>query len=479
MNNKLSDNFLWGGALAAHQCEGAWNVDGKGVSVSDVLAVSSHNKDRKIFRKPQNDVYFPSHKAIDFYHTYKSDLKLFKEMGFKALRVSIAWTRIYPNGDEDTPNEKGLQFYDNLFDEMNKLEIVPVVTLNHNDMPLNLVKKYGGWQNRKLIKFFVHYAKTVFSRYKGKVKYWMTFNEINHLSKVNYEILPYLSGGIYVNQIEKKNLKQVVYTSLHHQFLASALAVISAHEIDSSNMVGNMTAFIMQYSATSNPKDYLFLMQNEYKNYFCTDVQARGYYPNYAKKYFERNNINIPIKKGDLDILKKGTVDYISFSYYMSETLTTDKSLPKNKAAKGILNGVDNPYLKKSEWGWTVDPIGLRLVMNHIYDRYQKPIFIVENGLGAEDKVVNGKIHDNYRIDYLKKHIESMKEAIILDGVDCLGYLSWGPIDIVSASTGEMKKRYGYIFVDYNDQGEGTGKRIKKDSFEWYKKVIESKGVIL
>lgn len=250
-------------------------------------------------------------------------------------------------------------------------------------------------------------------------------------------------------------------------------------KIDSSNMVGNMTAFIMQYSATSNPKDYLFLMQNEYKNYFCTDVQARGYYPNYAKKYFERNNINIPIKKGDLDILRKGTVDYISFSYYMSETLTTDKSLPKNKAAKGILNGVDNPYLKKSEWGWTVDPIGLRLVMNHIYDRYQKPIFIVENGLGAEDKVVNGKIHDNYRIDYLKKHIESMKEAIILDGVDCLGYLSWGPIDIVSASTGEMKKRYGYIFVDYNDQGEGTGKRIKKDSFEWYKKVIESKGVIL
>lgn len=479
MSGKLSENFLWGGALAAHQCEGAWDIDGKGVSVSDVLAVSGHNKDRKIYTNPLKNVYYPSHKAIDFYHTYKKDLALFKEMGFKALRVSIAWTRIYPNGDESEPNEKGLQFYDNLFDEMEKLKIEPVVTLSHNDMPLGLVKKYGGWKNRKLVKFFVRYAKTVFRRYKGKVKYWMTFNEINHLSKVNYEILPYLSGGIYVNKTDKKKLSQIVYTALHHQFLASALAVIAAHEIDKNNLVGNMTAFIMQYAATPNPKDYIYLMQNEYKNYFCTDVQARGYYPNYAKKFFERKGIKIPIKEGDLDILQKGTVDYISFSYYMSETLTTDSSLPKNNAAQGILTGVDNPYLDKTEWGWTVDPDGLRLVMNHIYDRYQKPIFIVENGLGAEDKIIDGKIFDDYRIDYLKKHIQSMKEAILQDGVDCMGYLSWAPIDIVSASTGEMKKRYGYIFVDYDDQGKGTGKRIRKESFSWYKKVIESMGEIL
>lgn len=472
---KLPENFMWGGALAAHQCEGAWNVDGKGVSVSDVLAASSHNKDRKIYHEVKSAVFYPSHEAIDFYHTYKEDLQLFAEMGFNALRISINWTRIFPDGDEKEPNEKGLQFYDDLFDEMKKNKIEPVVTLNHNDMPLELVKRYGGWTNRQLVDFFATYAEAVFTRFQHKVQYWMTLNEINHMMKTQYEILPYLSGGILFK--EGDDVLQTVYTVMHHQFVASAKAVIIGHNINPNLQIGNMTAFIMQYPATANPKDALFVQESEYKNYFCTDIQARGYYPGYALKYFEKNHIKIPFEKGDREILQEGTVDYIGFSYYMSETLTVDETIPRNEAAKGIITGVDNPYLKKTDWGWTIDPDGLRLVMNKLYYRYQKPVFIVENGLGAED-VVNeaGKILDDYRIDYLAKHITSMKEAVLEDGVACLGYLPWGPIDIVSASTGEMKKRYGFIYVDRNDEGEGTGERSKKQSFYWYKKVIESNG---
>lgn len=471
---KFPKDFLWGGALAAHQVEGAYNEDGKGLAVTDVITLKEGSK-RIITQNVEDGHFYPSHNAIDFYHTYESDLELLSQMGIKCLRVSIAWTRIFPHGDEEFPNKKGLEFYKNLFKTMRKYQIEPVVTLNHNDMPLGLVKKIGGWRNRNCISLFEHFAKTCFEAYKDLVIYWETFNEINNLLIYNYEILPFMSAGIQFNEDENK--EEVVYQALHYQFIASALAVIEGHKINPNFKIGNMASFNHLYPKTCDPKDQIKTYNLNREHYVCFDVQARGEYPSYIKKYWKRNGIQLDITEEDLTILRKGCVDFLGFSYYTTDIVDSHKKISHQEQTSIVEE--ENPFLEYTEWGWGIDPIGLRLALNMLYDRYQLPLMIVENGLGAIDQVVEGKVHDDYRINYLKKHIQEVQKAVEIDGVDCIGYLAWGPIDLVSASTGEMTKRYGFIYVDKDDYGIGTGQRLKKDSYYWYKKVIETNGEIL
>ncbi|WP_425466283.1 glycoside hydrolase family 1 protein [Niallia taxi] len=462
MGKRFPEGFLWGGAVAANQLEGAYNADGKGLSTADVSPYG-------IMSPPDESMtaYNLYHDGIDFYHKYKEDIALFAEMGFKAFRLSIAWTRIFPNGDETEPNEKGLAFYDNLFDELKKYNIEPVVTISHYEMPLALVKNYGGWKNRKVVEFYEHFARTVFTRYKDKVKYWMTFNEINVILHA-----PFTGGGLLFE--EGENQKNAQYQGAHHQFIASALAVKAGHEIIPGSQIGCMIASMVTYPYTSKPEDMFAAMQQDRQTLFFSDVQARGSYPGYMKRFFRDNNIEIVMEEGDEQLLKDGTVDYIGFSYYMSFVASTD---PEHQKTSGnLLEGVKNPYLALSEWGWQIDPKGLRIVLNQLHDRYQKPLFIVENGLGAVDTLsTDGTVEDDYRIDYLQSHLEEVREAIE-DGVELIGYTSWGPIDLVSASTAELRKRYGYIYVDRDSEGKGTNNRIKKKSFHWYKEVIETNG---
>lgn len=468
----LSDNFLWGGAVAAHQLEGGWNKGGKGVSVADVMTAARHGVARQITDGVLEGYNYPNHEAIDFYSRYKEDIKLFAEMGFKCFRTSIAWTRIFPNGDEAEPNEDGLQFYDDLFDELLKYNIEPVITLSHFELPYHLVKEYGGFRNRKCIDFFVKYAETVLKRYKDKVKYWMTFNEINMLLH-----LPFVGAGLVFKEGENK--KQIQYQAAHHQLVASALAVKACHEIIPDAKIGCMLAAGMTYPYSCNPDDVFDAMERDRESFFFIDVQSRGEYPGYAKRFFEDHGLTIEMEQGDEELLKANTVDYIGFSYYASRATSTDPEVLSKQTAGNVFASVENPYLEKSEWGWTIDPKGFRITANQLYDRYQKPLFVVENGLGAVDELSStGEVNDEYRIDYLKKHIAEMGEAI-KDGVEIIGYTSWGPIDIVSASSGEMKKRYGYIYVDKDNNGNGTLKRYKKKSYDWYKKVIESNGTEL
>lgn len=413
--------------------------------------------------------FYPSHDSIDFFHNYKEDIKLFAEMGFKVLRMSISWPRIFPNGDDLEANEEGLKFYDDVIKELREHNIEPLITINHFDTPLELVKKYGGWKNRKLIDFYVKYATTVLTRYKNKVKYWITFNEINMLLHI-----PFFGGGIIPEK--GKNNIQLKYQAAHHQLLASSMATKIAHEICSENKIGCMLAAGDVYYNTPNPEDVWNSIEKNREQYFFIDIQSNGKYPSYAKRLFEEHNIKLEIEDKDLEILEKYTVDFISFSYYSSRLSTSDQELLKANGGLGnAFFSLKNQYLGVSEWGWQIDPIGLRITMNNLYDRYQKPLFIVENGLGAKDILEGDTVNDDYRIAYHKAHIEQMKEAV-KDGVELLGYTSWGCIDLVSASTGEMSKRYGFIYVDKDDKGNGTNKRYKKKSFEWYKKVIESNG---
>ncbi len=466
MTKRFPDGFLWGGATAANQFEGAYNVDGKGLSTQDVAPQG--------IKGPITE--FPTENnmklvGIDFYHRYKEDIKLFAEMGFKTFRLSIAWSRIFPNGDDQIPNEAGLQFYDNVFNELAKYDIEPLVTISHYETPLNLSKKYDGWVSRELIGFYENYIRTIFTRYKDKVKYWLTFNEINSVLHA-----PFLSGGIYTDK--EKLSKQDLYQAIHHELVASALAVKIGHEINPDFQIGCMVLSMPTYPLTPNPDDMIETMKSEHMNYFFSDVHVRGAYPGYMKRYFRENNINIQFAEGDEELLKH-TVDFISFSYYMSICETAD-STKKIKGEGNIMGGVPNPTLKASEWGWQIDPKGLRYVLNQFWDRYQKPLFIVENGLGAVDELVedengNKTVIDDYRINYLNDHLVQVWEAIE-DGVEVMGYTSWGCIDLVSASTAELKKRYGYIYVDRHDDGTGTLERYKKKSFYWYKEVISTNG---
>jgi 6-phospho-beta-glucosidase len=473
INKGFPKGFLWGGATAANQCEGAYLEGGRGLANVDVVP---HGKDRFPVALGQlkmlecDDLhYYPGHEAIDMYHHYKEDIALFAEMGFKCYRLSIAWTRIFPNGDEKEPNEEGLKFYDNLFDECLKYGIEPLVTICHFDVPMNLIKTIGSWKSRKMIDYYVRYCETIFKRYKDKVKYWLTFNEINMLLH-----LPFMGAGILFE--EGDNQEEIKYQAAHHELVASALATKAGHEINPEFKIGCMLAAGNTYANTCAPEDVWKSMQKDRENYFFIDVQSRGEYPNYAKKMFKRSGLNIEMEAKDEEILRNHTVDFISFSYYASRLTSADPDV--NKQTEGnVFATLKNPYLKASEWGWQIDPLGLRITMNSLYDRYQKPLFIVENGLGAVDiPDENGVINDVYRIKYLKAHIEAMRDAVNEDGVELMGYTPWGCIDLVSASTGEMKKRYGFIYVDKDNEGNGSLKRSKKASFDWYKKVIDTNG---
>ncbi len=468
MKPLFPESFLWGGATAANQCEGAFDEGGKGLSVQDVLP--------KGLFGPRTDMPTSDNlkfKGIDFYHRYKEDIQLFAEMGFKVFRLSIAWSRIFPNGDEALPNEEGLAFYDAVFDECLKYGIEPLVTLSHYEMPLHLSKAYDGWRNRKTIDFFERYVRTVFERYKGKVTYWLTFNEIN---SILHE--PFMSGGIYTpkDQLSKQDL----YQAIHHELVASALATKIAHEISPTYQVGCMILAMPVYPLTPEPKDMFKALTLDRSNLLFSDVHVRGDYPHYSKRLFKELGVSLEITERDKELLKH-TVDFISFSYYMSicESAKPDPLLGKGN----IFPGIKNPYLKESEWGWQIDPIGLRYVLNTLYDRYQKPLFIVENGLGAKDQLVEGHdgqmtVLDDYRIQYLNDHLVEVAHAIE-DGVEVMGYTTWGCIDLVSASTAELKKRYGFIYVDRHDDGTGSFKRYRKKSFYWYKDVIQSNGSLL
>lgn len=465
----FKENFLWGGATAANQIEGAWNEDGKGLSTADIL---THGTTGEIPDDMSIDPgkYYSYHKGIDFYHTFKDDIKLMAEMGFKCFRMSIAWTRIFPNGDDKEANELGLKHYDEVFDELRKYNIEPLVTISHYEMPLNLVKKYGGWRSRKVVDFFEKYAETLFMRYKDKVKYWITFNETNFTSTI-----PFCGAGLVFKPEEIK--EPVMFQAAHHQFLASAKAVKLCHKIIPDAKIGCMVCNMPSYARSADPDDVMEQIQAEREIFLYTDVMVRGAYPGYADEFLKQKKASITQRKEDSAILREGKVDFLAFSYYFSRIAPLNPDNDPNISDNDRMLGVTrNKYLKETEWGWVVDPVGLRIALNRMYYRYQIPVMVVENGLGANDILEDGKVHDQYRIDYLKKHIEQMKLAVIKDGVDLMGYTSWGCIDLVSATTGQMSKRYGYIYVDLDDYGNGTMKRYKKDSFFWYKHVIETNG---
>ena len=470
--------FLWGGATAANQCEGAWNVDGKGLSTVDVVPFGPDRMkvsrgQLKMLECDDRHVY-PAHQAIDMYHHFKEDIALFAQMGFKVYRLSVSWTRILPNGDDEVPNEKGLAFYRSLFEECGKYGIEPLVTIDHFDTPIELIKKYGGWKDRRMIEAYLHYCQVLFENYKDLVRYWITFNEINMLLH-----MPFMGAGILYEEGDNKD--QVNYTAAHYELVASARAVKMAHQINPEFMVGCMLAAGQYYPYSCNPDDVYLAFEKDRDNYFFIDVQARGEYPVWAWKRMEKAGIKIDCTPQDIEDLREGAVDYVSFSYYCSRCTSADPEIVKNHArGNAVFAAVVNPYLKASDWGWQIDPVGLRVTLNTLYDRYRKPLFIVENGFGAVDKVEeDGSIHDPYRIDYMREHIKEMKKAVEEDGIPLLGYTCWGCIDLVSASTGEMKKRYGMIYVDKDNEGNGTLKRSVKDSFWWYKKVIDSNGELL
>lgn len=474
---RFPDGFLWGGAISANQIEGAWDVDGKGVSVPDVCTAGSHKVDKRITPTLEPDTFYPSHEACNFYHRYREDIAMLAEMGFKALRLSIAWTRVFPTGEEAEPNELGLAFYDRVFDCCREHGIEPIVTLSHYEMPYALASKYNGWAGHELIACFERFCACVFERYRGKVRYWLTLNEMNtgigrggavlNLSTVRGYEGPI--NGLPDNPAER-------FQALHHMLVAAARVTALAHERYPEYRIGCMSSFALVYPYTCDPDDAVLVQQRmRVANWFCSDVQVRGYYPSYMRRHFAEKGIEVAMEPDDAETLARGTVDFVTFSYYMSVCLSAH---PEKLETTGgnFAFGAKNPYLKTSDWGWQVDPVGLRWSLNAIWDRYQKPVMLVENGLGAYDTVEeDGSIHDPYRIEYLRQHIEQMAEAVA-DGVDLMGYTSWGPIDLVSASTGEFAKRYGFIYVDRHDDGTGTFERSRKDSFYWYQRVIETNG---
>lgn len=472
----LPKNFLWGGATAANQCEGGYLEGGKGLGTVDVIpwgedrrAVMLGTKDYRILPK---DAYYPSRKGIDMYHHWKEDIALMAEMGFRCYRFSFSWSRIFPTGEEEKPNEEGMKFYEEMIDELLAHKIQPVVTICHFDVPLHLEQQYGSWRSRKLIDAYLRYCEAIFRRFRDKVTYWMTFNEINMLMH-----LPFMGAGISIR--EGENELQIKYQAAHNELVASALATKLAHEINPDFQIGCMLAAGQFYPYSCNPADVWDALSKDRNNYFFIDVQSRGEYPSYARKYLERNGITLEMEPEDELVLKENTVDFIAFSYYASRLTSADPNVGVSTGGN-VIKSLKNPYLQASEWGWQIDPVGLRITMNSLYDRYQKPLFIVENGLGAVDRIEDdGSIQDDYRIAYLEAHIKEMMLAVEEDGVELIGYTPWGWIDLVSASTGEMSKRYGFVYVDRDDAGNGTLERRRKKSFEWYKKVIATNGECL
>lgn len=470
----LKDDFLWGGAIAANQAEGAWFADGKGPSVSDMCTNGSYQHPKRVTTTINPDALYPSHEAVDFYHHFKEDIALFAEMGFKCFRLSINWTRIFPTGMEKEPNEKGLEFYDAVFDECKKYGIEPLVTISHYELPYALVEKLNGWERRECITYFEHYCKIIFERYQKKVKYWLTFNEINTGLTPMGSVLS--TGTIKgyegpVNAVPDN--PQVRFQAVHHQLVASAKVVKYAHDHYPEFKMGNMICFMTSYPSTCKPSNVIQCQQEMMKmNWYCSDVQVRGSYPYYAEKLWKEAGVKLQMASEDQQILKDGTVDFYTLSYYASNCVGGDG----DEVDGNLVTGKKNPYLKATQWGWQIDPEGLRYTLNEIYGRYQIPLMVVENGMGAiDEKAEDGSIHDEYRIDYFRQHIEQMKLAVE-DGVDLIGYTPWGCIDLVSASTGEMRKRYGFIYVNKFDDGTGNLSRERKDSFYWYQNVIKTNG---
>lgn len=475
-------DFLWGGAIAANQVEGAWNIDGKGMSVADVasykpnLSVKDYAGHNTITNEmiaeaiaDETTASYPKRRGIDFYHHYPEDIALFAEMGFKTLRLSIAWARIFPAGEEDTPNEKGLVFYENVFKELKKHGIEPIVTLSHYEMPLALSTKYNGWVDRKLVDYFVKYAQVCFERFGKYVKYWLTFNEIDSVGRH-----PFTTAGIIPENCKDDNLEQAVYQALHHQYVAASLATKDCHEMIPGSQMGCMLTKLTTYPNTCHPDDVELALMSNLNNYSHADIQIFGEYPALYRAQLAKKGIQLAMEAEDLEILKNYTADYLAFSYYMSRTESADPE--KELTAGNTITGVKNPYLESTDWGWQIDPVGLKVSLLELYDRYQVPLIIVENGMGAKDVVEeDGSIHDAYRIAYFKEHLAQMKKAVEM-GVDLFGYTSWAPIDLISVSTSQMSKRYGFIYVDQEDDGSGSLKRSKKDSFYWYKEVIASNG---
>ena len=465
-------HFLWGGATSASQIEGQATTGGRGLSNIDVCPLGPKRK--QIIQGYDVDLdtvspeSYPSQTAINFYEHYQEDLQLFAEMGFKAYRFSISWTRLFPNGDEQEPNAEGLAFYDDVIQTCLQYGMEPIVTIAHFDVPLHLIKTIGGWQNRAMIDHYLRFCEVLFQRYKGKVKYWLPFNEMNMILHA-----PFMGAGLILDNVDKP--EQVKYQAAHYQLVANAKAVQLAHQIDQQNQLGCMFAAGETYPKTCDPKDVLLALQNNRDSYFFVDVQVFGQYPAYALKKMEQQQLEIEMTADDLAALQAGTVDFVAFSYYNSRCVTThqdDEGIQKGN----LFASATNPYIEYSDWGWGIDPLGLRITLNQIYDRYRKPMFIVENGLGAKDQLENKTVHDDYRIAYLAKHIQALKEAICEDGCEVIGYTTWGPIDLISASTGEMTKRYGFIYVDRDNDGAGTYRRYKKKSFTWYQKVIQTNG---
>ena len=467
--------FLWGGAVAAHQFEGGWQAGGKGVSIADVMTAGDNETKRRITDGVQSGENYPNHDAIDYYHRYHEDDQLFADLGLNCFRTSIAWTRIFPNGDEEQPNEAGLKFYDDVFDDLLSHQIEPVITLSHFEMPYHLVKKYGGWRSRKVIDFFVKFATVVFDRYKDKVKYWMTFNEINNQVGMMNEWSLFTNSGLLIKPDEDK--EAVMFQAAHYEAVASALAVQIGHRINPDFQIGCMVAMGPVYPATPNPNDVFKAERTMQTNYYLADVQVKGKYPAFLDRYFDRHAFNLDITLEDRDVLLAGKVDYIGFSYYASHVTEASQDEPTDFITMGHNREVKNSTLQRSDWGWEIDPVGLRYALNWFSDRYEVPLFIVENGFGAFDKInQDGHIQDDYRIDYLRQHINQMRLAVEVDGVKLMGYTPWGIIDLVSAGTGQMEKRYGVIYVDKDDQGKCTLARSKKASFDWFQKVIRSNG---
>ncbi len=468
----MREDFLWGGAMAANQCEGGWQEGGRGMGLVDVIPYGENRmsvmEGHMDYRDLPEGTIFPGREAIDLYGHYKEDIALFAEMGFKCYRFSFFWSRIFPTGEETEPNEEGLKYYETLIDELLRYGIESVVTICHFDMPLHLVDKYGSWRNRRIIDFYLNYCQTVFRRFKDKVRYWITFNEINMLMH-----LPFMGAGIRFEKGEDETF--IKYQAAHNELVASAYAVKLAREINPRFRVGCMLAAGSVYPYSCRPEDVWESMKKDRENYFFIDVQVRGEYPAYAEKFLEQAGIRLEMGPWDRKILKEHTVDFISLSYYNSRCVRADG---QGEASGGnVFASAKNPYLECSQWGWPIDPLGLRITLNALYDRYQKPLFIVENGLGARDEPgQDGKIEDDYRIDYLKAHIKAMMAAVDEDGVDLIGYTPWGCVDLISATTGEMSKRYGLIYVDKDDSGNGTLKRMRKKSFSWYREVIASNG---
>lgn len=468
--------FLWGGATAANQCEGGYKEGGRGLANVDVCpagpdrnaVITGH---MRMFNFDGEHTY-PAQTAVDMYHHYKEDIRMFAEMGFLVYRLSIAWTRIFPTGEEEEPCEEGLRFYESIFEECKKYHIKPLVTISHFDCPIHLIKKYGGWRSRRMIDFYLRLCEVLFTRFKDYVTLWLTFNEINMILHA-----PFMGAGLCFEEGEDET--KVKYQAAHHELVASAMATRMAHEINPKNQVGCMFAAGAAYPVTCRPEDVWEALLTDQENYFFVDIQSRGYYPSYAVARLKKAGVFPQMEEGDREILKSNTVDFISFSYYNSRCIAAPGG-EISEAEGNLFKSAKNPYLKSSEWGWPIDPLGFRITLNQVYDRYQKPLFVVENGLGAVDRPdENGYVEDDYRIDYLRDHIRAMGDAVAEDGVDLMGYTSWAPIDLISAGSGEMRKRYGYIYVDRQDDGSGSLKRYPKKSYYWYKKVIESNGEIL